>query len=547
MNKILKISTLALFAAAAMTGCIKETEPNSVVTAESVAKNASAIEAMVNAIPVAEALPYSVHGSSANRGYDFGLPGIMCATDSAIGEVVGTTGDANSGYNWFWYWDAGTAHLNYTGAVTPFTWYCYWNFIKSCNDIISLINPEGASDELKAYLAYAKANRAALYLDMARSFDPLENKYTDVSKVKGLTVPKITESTTEEEARNNPRLPRDKMFEFIFQDLTDAETLLKDNSHQGGKDVPSLAVVYGLKARAYLWLGGFDKSNYAQAASYARKAIDESGATILTEAQWLDPKTGFNTPNNSWMWYLPQSPEGVTNLVNFIAWRGAESSWGYASLVQQGVHVNFYNRISNTDWRKRAFTGPNPRAWWEANKSIANINIDDPEWKDYYAPYASVKFRPASGEILNYKVGNPTSVCMMRVEEMLLIEAEATAYTNPTLAADMLAAFAVTRDPQYIKPATTSTETIVDEIMWQKRVELWGEGVLFYDFKRLNYGIETGYKGTNVATDSRMKTDGRAPWWNFVIPEAEAIQNTVLQETNNPNPGGVVDLWVEAE
>ena len=129
----------------------------------------------------------------------------------------------------------------------------------------------------------------------------------------------------------------------------------------------------------------------------------------------------------------------------------------------------------------------------------------------------------------------------------MLIEAEATAYTNPTLAADMLAAFAVTRDPQYIKPATTSTETIVDEIMWQKRVELWGEGVLFYDFKRLNYGIETGYKGTNVATDSRMKTDGRAPWWNFVIPEAEAIQNTVLQETNNPNPGGVVDLWVEAE
>ena len=545
MNKILKISTLALFASVAMTGCIKETEPNSVVTAESVAQSATAVEAMVNAIPVAEALPYSVFGSDNNQGFDFGLPGIMCATDSATGDVVQTTGDANAGYNWFNFWERGTS-LNSNQSRSQFTWYCYWNFVKSCNDIISIIGAEPETDEMKAYLAYAKANRAALYLDMARSFDPLENKYTDVSKVKGLTVPKITETTTEEEARNNPRLTRDEMFEFIFQDLNDAETLLTNNSHKGGKDVPSLAVVYGLKARAYLWLGGFDSSNYAQAASFARKAIDESGATVLTEAQWLDPKTGFNTPNNSWMWYLPQSAEGVTNLVNFVAWRGAESSWGYASLVQQGVHVNFYNRIPDTDWRKRAFTGPDPYAWWEANKEISNINLDDEEWEDYYAPYASVKFRPANGETLNYKVGNPTSICMMRVEEMLLIEAEATAYSDPAKAADMITAFATTRDAAFVKPVAT-TQAVVDVTMWQKRVELWGEGVVFYDFKRLNYSIETGYEDTNVPTNYRIKTEGRAPWWNFVIPEKEVTQNLALEGLNNPEPCDIVKPWVPTE
>lgn len=542
MNKILKISTLALFASVAMTGCIKETEPNSVVTAESVAQSATAVEAMVNAIPVAEALPYSVFGSDNNQGFDFGLPGIMCATDSATGDVVQTTGDANAGYNWFNFWERGTS-LNSNQSRSQFTWYCYWNFVKSCNDIISIIGNEPETDEMKAYLAYAKANRAALYLDMARSFDPLENKYTDVSKVKGLTVPKITETTTEEEARNNPRLTRDEMFEFIFQDLNDAETLLTNNSHKGGKDVPSLAVVYGLKARAYLWLGGFDKSNYAQAASFARKAIDESGATVLTEAQWLDPKTGFNTPNNSWMWYLPQSAEGVTNLVNFVAWRGAEASWGYASDVQQGVHVNFYNRIADTDWRKRAFTGPDPYAWWEANKEISNINLDDEEWEDYYAPYASVKFRPANGETLNYKVGNPTSICMMRVEEMLLIEAEATAYSDPAKAADMITAFATTRDAAFVKPVAT-TQAVVDVTMWQKRVELWGEGIVFYDFKRLNYSIETGYEDTNVPTNYRIKTEGRAPWWNFVIPEKEVTQNLALEGLNNPEPCDIVKPWV---
>ncbi|MBP3473949.1 MAG: RagB/SusD family nutrient uptake outer membrane protein [Alistipes sp.] len=545
MNNITKFSTLALAAAMAFTGCIKETQPTTVVTSDAVAQSSTAVEAMVNAIPVAEALPYSVYGSGQNRGFDFGLPGIMCATDAATGDVVGTSGDANSGYNWFWFFEVGT-RLNSNAYVSSFTWYCYWNFIKSCNDIISIVvDPQ--TDDMKAFLAYAKANRAALYLDLARSFDPLENNYTDVSMVKGLTVPLITETTTEAEARNNPRLPRQEMFDFIFSDLDEAEALLTGNSHSAGKDVPSLAVVYGLKARAYLWLGGFDSSNYAKAAEYARKAIDTSGATILTEAQWLDPKTGFNTPNNSWMWYVPQSPEGVTNLVNFVAWRSCEATWGYGQLVQQGVHVNFYNRISDTDWRKRAFIGPDPDAWYAENTAISNFNAADfgvEKFSDYFSPYATVKFRPANGETLDYKSGNPTSICMMRVEEMILTEIEALAYTNPAEAAAKLVAFVQTRDPQYML-AATSTEAVVEAAIWQKRIELWGEGIVFYDMKRLNYSIETGYPGTNVATDSRINTDGRAPWWNFVIPEAEVIQNTVLKDTNNPEPSDLIPNWVE--
>ena len=545
MNNITKFSTLALAAAMAFTGCIKETQPTTVVTSDAVAQSSTAVEAMVNAIPVAEALPYSVFGSGNNQGFDFGLPGIMCATDAATGDVVSTSGDANSGYNWFWFWEVGTS-LNSTQSRSQFTWFCYWNFIKSCNDIISIVvDPQ--TDDMKAYLAYAKANRAALYLDLARGFDPLENNYTDVSKVKGLTVPKITEATTEAEARNNPRLTRQEMFDFIFEDLNAAEELLTGNSHSAGKDVPSLAVVYGLKARAYLWLGGFDSSNYAKAAEFARKAIDTSGATILTEAQWLDPKTGFNTPNNSWMWYVPQSPEGVTNLVNFIAWRSCEATWGYGQLVQQGVHVNFYNRMSDTDWRKRAFIGADPDAWYAENTAISNFNAANfgvEKFSDYFSPYASVKFRPVNGETLDYKSGNPTSVCMMRVEEMILTEIEAIAHTNPAEAAAKLQAFGQTRDPQYTVMATTS-EDVVEAAIWQKRIELWGEGIVFYDMKRLNYSIETGYKGTNVATDSRMKTEGRAPWWNFVIPEKEYIQNTILKETNNPEPCDIVPNWVD--
>lgn len=65
-----------------------------------------------------------------------------------------------------------------------------------------------------------------LYLDLARLYDPLNNKYTDVSGVKGLTVPIVDENTTEDMARNNPRVTREAMFEFILRDLDDAEALL---------------------------------------------------------------------------------------------------------------------------------------------------------------------------------------------------------------------------------------------------------------------------------------------------------------------------------
>ena len=538
MNKITKISAMALLAASTVfTGCIKETEPTTVVTAESVAQSATAVNALVNAIAVRQAL---VGGVYSNQHFDFALPAIMIANDSAIGDVITAAGDTGSPYDWFDFWGAGYS-LNSTQRL-PFTWYSYYDMIKTCNDVIGVVlDPQ--TDEMKAYLAYAKANRASLYLDMARAYDPLENAYTDVSAVKGLTVPKITETTTEDEARNNPRMTRQEAFDFIFQDLKDAETLLTGNSFSGGKTTPSLGVVYGLMARAYLWLGGFDSSNYAQAATYARKAIDTSKATVMSESQWLDPKTGFNTPNNSWMWYIPQSSESVNNLLNYVAWMSYEATWGYGAMVNKGVTPRFYDRMSDTDWRKRAFLGADPLAWYAENADISLLNLETFDANTVY-PYASVKFRPANGETADYTSGNATSVVTMRVEEMLLIEAEALAYSDPATALAKLNDFMLTRDPEY-SFKNTNTDALVEEIIWQKRVELWGEGVLFWDFKRLNMSIQNGYAGVNIPKNSMLNTDGRAPWWNWVIPEQETQQNTTLKETNNPEVSSLVEPWEE--
>ena len=133
---------------------------------------------------------------------------------------------------------------------------------------------------------------------------------------------------------------------------------------------------------------------------------------------------------------------------------------------------------------------------------------------------------------------------MMRVEEMYLIEAEATAHADASAGLQLLKTFMAKRDPEFSTSAVSSAD-VVEEIIWNKRIELWGEGVVFYDFKRLNYSLKTGYVGTNVPSDCRFSTDGRAPWWNFCIPETETKQNTALESQNNPNPVGIIDPWVQ--
>ena len=71
----------------------------------------------------------------------------------------------------------------------------------------------------------------------------------------------------------------------------------------------------------------------AKAAEYARKAI-AGGNTPLTEDQWMNSKTGFNTPQSSWMLgtYVTSKEEVNTGYYycTFIAQMTSEPTWGMA-------------------------------------------------------------------------------------------------------------------------------------------------------------------------------------------------------------------------
>ena len=565
--KSLAILAVAVFAS----GCIKETFPKgNTLTSEQVAASENGLAYMVNGIPAAMmtsgtagyATKYGFHG-------DFGISAIHLMTESMLEDLV-VLGE--TGYYWFGAWlqnmSQGSDYI-----YCAYFWDCYYAWIKLANDIIAKAGEVGetTNSEVKKALGQAYAYRAMFYLDLARLYEPKQNTVVPVSDdILGRTVPIVTEDTTEEIAKNNPRATREEMYNFIFSDLDLAAEYLDaaDNAYTS----PTLAAVYGLYARAYLELGAADdqvnKSAYEQAAKYARLAITTSAKTPLTKSQWHDMNTGFNSgsSNNSWIWGLTLSSENASNIITNIAHLAPEATWGYSILSFPGASKAFYEQISNDDFRKKSWLDPdytwNPESLnYTENHGYQFCGKDDSmsgyeqygiytanDYFFYFAPpYTNIKFRPATGECVDYTTGNTADHLLMRVEEMYFIEIEATLYSKGLADAQrLLNDFIQThRYESYDCTRNTgSNDAFIKEMLFQKRVEFWGEGILIYDYKRLNQGITRGYEGTNMPGAARFNCTGRSPQWNLVIPRNEFQSNKgITPALNNPDPTEKLELW----
>lgn len=576
MKNILIKSIAILSAAFIAAGCIEETFPTgSTVTSEQLESSPNALQYLVNGIPSAM-MASGTAGYASAYGYhaDFGLPGIHLMTESMLEDF---TISGELGYFWFGAFFQNTA-MGADYIYPAYFWDCYYGWIKLANDIIARageVTDETDQTVINA-LGQAYAYRAMCYLDLARLYEPKDNKYAPVSEdIKGLTVPIVTEATTEEIAKYNPRADREQMYDFIFSDLQMAEKYLSatDNSYTN----PTLGAVYGMYARAYVELGAaddkIDRNAYEKAYEYADLAIKTSGKTPLTWQQWMDPQTGFNSgnSNNSWIWGLTLSVENASNIITNVAHLAPEAVWGYSILSLPSVNKALYDRISYDDFRIMSWLDPE-YTWhpghenYNPSNSYQFAGMDDPlagfeQWNiytayDYFlsqgaAPYVNLKFRPAGGQCVEYTEGNVADHVLMRVEEMYFIRIEAALRKKTASGLDaakkLLNEFMQTyRYSSYDCSNITSETAFIQEMMLQKRIEFWGEGILFFDYKRLDQNITRGYRGTNFPAVARFNTEGRSPQWNVVITRSEYQSNTALnQELNNPDPTELLVPWSE--
>lgn len=534
--------------------CIKETFPMSdTATTAQLASSSSALSAMVSAIPAQMATGYLVYGQQEWE-FDMAWAGIMIILDSVTGEIVD---NGNTGYDWYSYWSAPSYGLaeDYSTSYVP--WRTMYMFVKSANDVISAIDPENANDEQKNMLAQALAYRALFYMTLADMYEykaptdaNVKPEYKPENDIVGLTVPIVSDKTTQDEAKANPRAKIEDIYKFIMDDLDAAEQYV-DASIKGGQLLPNLPVIYGLKARAYLKLGSDgDATAFAKAAEYADKAITEHGGTPLTQAQWESATTGFNdfaANSNSWMWYISYSTETIGNLNTFVAHMSSEEVWtAYGCAVGRGISKKVYDNIPDTDWRKHSWIDPAGYTYYNYPRNRDFFTAPSGYGSNrVLSAYANIKFRPAQGNYSTYKVGGASQVPLMRIEEMYLIKAEALA-----LGGDIPGGKAVLNSLIQTRDASYDCTSVVDgmfqaEVYRQKRIELWGEGLIFHDAKRLGAGQHNGYTGTNAEADFRINCDGVCPHWNFTIPRREIDGNPVLEGWNNPDPTEALDPWEE--
>lgn len=528
------VKTLLVSTPFLLTGCIEETEPmDGNATLYQIEGNEQAQDAMVNGMP---AMFNYIFSSRAH--YTFGYGGIMHIRDVMTGDMATVQSNYDS-FDAF----ARVRNMGPSYVFMQYVWNYYTKFILTTNNVIKKFKSSSDKDSEKGNLGLGYTFRALCYLDMARMFEFLPNekfpsgKNAEGVEVTNLTVPIVTDTTSQESSRKNPRVTREKMFEFIKSDLNKAETLIpyyKNNK----KWMPNLACVYGLKARLYMWVEKYDSAQI-----YARKAIDESHATPMTKVQALDTRSGFNQAD-PWMWASSQTADDATvksKLCNWTSYLSNESEWGYTSYGGPVLMISrdMYDRLSDTDWRKLEFKAPDGAALADQN-----TYCDDqykPGGKQELPKYASLKFRPGGGDVKNSTVGAATAFPIMRVEEMYFIEAEAAAHQNPAQGKTLLVNFMrAYRDANYSTTASTK-DAVVEEIVFQKRVELWGEGQTFYDIKRLNYSVKRAYTGTNFKETARYNTNGRPAWMNFCIVRNEGNNNDVLLTTNNPDPSGLYE------
>lgn len=522
-------STLVLAAAFSLTGCIEETEPeNSTATTEQTGATDAAFESALNGIPSQMAQGYLVYGEQVHE-TDMGYPQLMIAQTEMLGDMYpeGT----NSGYDWYRNYNVFNRSYGENSYFSYLPWYTLYKFVKSANDVIA--KARDGKEEWKEMAGSAYADRAFQYFMLMALFEPKENIYTDCSAVSGLTVPILTDTTTELQSRNNPRATHEQMVAFILSDLDEAETRLA-NYTPDSKTLPDLSVAYGIKAKVYLW----DKQ-YAKAAEYARKAIETNGGAPMTQDEWTNPTSGFTAATSGWMWYIHYDAENMGNLCNFAGWMSGEAEWGYSSLTRPSIDHALYEHIGESDFRKTVFVDTlklNQGYQYQTSRSTAWLRSalsENPAANDL-----SLKFRCINGNYSDYATGGAIDVPIMRIEEMYFIEALATAESRGVAAGEaLLNSFMKNyRDPQYNFTSTDLREFEL-EVLKQMRVEFWGEGNAFPIAKQLAPDVIQNYEGTNAPADMyKINCKGIKPNWNLVIPINETEANQALIGHNNPDP-----------
>lgn len=438
--------------------------------------------------------------------------------------------------------------------------YCY-NFIGQANTIIANIaEAEGDEADRQFVEAQARTFRAHGYIKALQLFGP---RWQDSNNgAKAAVVLRLEPGTAPA-----PLGTMNEVLDAIYDDLTIAEDLyIKSKKNRGDSYEPDLYVAYGLHARAALI-----KNDWATAKTMAHNA--RQGRDVMSLGEYF---TGFMVENDEYMW---------TNFTNDIYY-SSPGSWfactgAYPCNWKRCYSINkdLYNQLDPNDYRRMLYFMPDRVAdvaeipgyedvasiteadfYNENNVSVSDVNCfsssamqklaqgfvqlaadnnaysSDPSvvrWPYSMTPSANpgVMNLGASVKMWSYGAYSNSAYPYMRAAEMYLTEAEAAYMSGDEFTAkECLTAVNSKRIAGY--SCTNTGEALLNEIRITRRIELWGEGFNFADFKRWNLPFEKrAYKSGDATSGNcapayafKVETSTNNGW-RLAIPQQEIDAN----------------------
>lgn len=408
--------------------------------------------------------------------------------------------------------DAGTwlQHRTDNSAIVSYSYRLFYRIIGNANYIIDNIEgATGSTSEKNRIKAEALTLRAYGHFFLVQMFGKRYDAATKPNTQLG--VPLMVSSSDS----NKPRATVEEVYTQINKDLDDAIAL--NISTRVNKSHINVSVAKGLRARVALTM-----QDYPNAIKFAKEVIDANLFPLMSVAAY---QTGFNdAPSLSeFMWASIPAADQADTFGSFFSQIAFNANTTYMRLRPKFINSLTYDKISSTDVRKRM---------WEPAPNATNFPL--PATTFQRSNFMSRKFSVKA-------VGQPTlgDVPLMRSAEMYLILAEAYARTAGQELNARTALFTLVnrRDPSAIL-STNAGQALIDEILLNRRVELWGEGFRWLDLKRLNLPMDrTASAFPNFVSQTSNGTVFIAagdPSWQFLFPRVEMEANTSLVGQQNP-------------
>lgn len=448
---------------------------------------------------------YNTMGASKGGHDDFGFLSIVYNTDM-MGQDIAICGS----------WNWGSHDINHDfGQYDYRRPYQIWNFfyslIKKSNEVIDFFGSDDPTNPtLRGYLGQAYALRAFSYTYLIQLFqDPVDGTTPSATFRDDAPAVPIIYATRDgfSTEQANAVAGRNKLSDLkaeIERNIALALPLL-DGYERSSKNEVDYKVAQGIAARYYLLTQQWEKAITASQA--AQKGFDLMDADRLA--------SGFDEiEDGEVIWGFNHNTETQTAYASFFSHLSNDSP-GYGG-VGQSVHCidrSLYDQIPSSDYRKALFNDANGDA--SAAQTGARL------------PYAARKFGFVDSWLQDY--------IFMRNAEMILIEAEAHARLADGQAASVLGKLMAKRDPAWV-----STNVTVNDVLLQRRIELWGEGFEYFDLRRNGLSVNRKYAGTNHLAAAQYSFPAHSASWNFQIPNQEMQNNVnITAEEQNAWESGV--------